>query len=72
MTVRGSALESYAVLDASNVLELVEEGEVNTAKALLQEVIAMLTVLCGLKDQDYDNGMGSRSRSSSSSSCRSR
>ena len=62
---RGSALESYAVLDAGKVLELVEDREADAAKALLQEIIAMLTVLCGLKERDHDNEMSSRSRSSS-------
>jgi four helix bundle protein len=43
---RGSALESFAALDVCRVMELMEMSSFQPSKALLEEVIAMLSSLC--------------------------
>jgi four helix bundle protein len=50
---RGSAMECAAILDAAVLIEAVEEGKGREGKEMLEQVVRMLTVMCG-------RGMGGR------------
>ena len=43
---RASALESLAAVDVCRVIKIIDEGSFLAAKPLLEEIIAMLSILC--------------------------
>ena len=59
-TARGSAFETYAILDACEVMALSEPALLGTGRALLEQIVAMLTVLTGQappqKQKKIDHG----------------
>ena len=45
-TARGSSLECAAILDALRVMQLADQDRVDTGKAVLARIAAMLTKMC--------------------------
>ena len=58
-SARGSAFETYAILDACEIMALSEPALLGPGRALLEEIVAMLTVLTGKaspKQKTIDHG----------------